>query len=368
MTVTINSKTPTTRTGGPLLKVDDLTVSFGSGPGVVRAVENVSFELPAGELCALVGESGCGKSTLAYSLLGIVPPPGKVTSGSIRLLDHEITTMSHHELNKLRGAHVSMVFQGAMNAFNPVLTIGKQVDHILEAHPEVYPSKAEGHKYFARLIEMVQLQPDRIVNSFESQLSGGMKQRVAIAVALLLQPDLLILDEPTTALDVLNQRMVIEILKGLHRDLGLTIIFVTHDLAVVAELATMVAVMYAGRLVEKGTVDEIFAGERRHPYVKALIEAIPSVLDSGLKVRPIGGQVPNLALLPPGCRFAPRCLRAEEHCSEAEPSLLALGDHAVSCFVVNREAGLTEPGAPDAPSPTSDSAPTSSVAAEQEGR
>lgn len=343
--MTVTTKNPTARrtpADGPLLKVDDLTVSFGSGEGAVRAVENVSFELYPGQLCALVGESGCGKSTLAYALLGIVPPPGEVTGGTINLLGHEITTLPRHELNALRGAHVSMVFQGAMNAFNPVLTIGKQVDHILEAHPEVYATKEEGHAYFAQLIEMVQLQPDRIVNSFESQLSGGMKQRVAIAVALLLQPDLLILDEPTTALDVLNQRMVIEILKGLHRDLGLTIIFVTHDLAVVAELATNVAVMYAGRLVEMGTVDEIFEAERRHPYVKALIGAIPSVLDAGLTVKPIGGQVPNLAQLPPGCRFAPRCTRAEQHCTEAEPALLTQDAHGVACFVVNREAGVKD--------------------------
>ncbi|MGJ6979087.1 ABC transporter ATP-binding protein [Aestuariimicrobium soli] len=324
-----------------LLRVDDLTVQFGRGDGHVKAVEEVSLTLERGELCALVGESGCGKSTLAYALMGIVPPPGEVVRGTIQFQGQPITSMSRNQLNRLRGAEMSMVFQGAMNAFNPVLTIGAQVDHILEAHPEVFATKQAGRDYFRELLSLVQLQPDRIWKSFESQLSGGMKQRVAIAVALLLKPSLLILDEPTTALDVLNQRMVIEILKDLHRDLGLTIIFVTHDLAVVAELATKVAVMYAGRLVEVGEVESIFAGEFRHPYVQALIGAIPSVLEAGLTVKPIGGQVPNLAKLPPGCRFAPRCALAEDHCREVEPTLTVRGDHAVACHVVSRETATS---------------------------
>ncbi len=323
----------------PLLVVDDLTVAFGEGEGSVRAVENVSLTVAAGEIYALVGESGCGKSTLAYSLLGIVPPPGRTAGGDVRFRGQSTVTMQKHELNRLRGAEISMVFQGAMNAFNPVITIGAQVEHILAAHPDAFGNKEEGKAYFDHLIELVQLSPDRIWKAYESQLSGGMKQRVAIAVALLLKPSLIVMDEPTTALDVLNQRLVIDILKELHRELGVTIIFVTHDLAVVAELATRVAVMYAGRLVESGTVDEIFAsGGRRHPYVKALINAIPSVLEAGLRVKPIGGSVPNLAQLPPGCRFAPRCPLARESCTESEPPLETDDDdHLVACFVVNED-------------------------------
>ncbi|MBA8793192.1 peptide/nickel transport system ATP-binding protein [Friedmanniella endophytica] len=321
----------------PLLEVDDLTVAFGDGPGSVRAVENVSLSVGTGEIYALVGESGCGKSTLGYSLLGIVPPPGRIAGGDVRFRGRSTTAMPKNELNGLRGSELSMVFQGAMNAFNPVLTIGTQVEHILAAHPGRFSSDEEGKAYFEHLLELVQLPPERIWKSFESQLSGGMKQRVAIAVALLLKPSLVVLDEPTTALDVLNQRLVIDILKELHRELGVTIIFVTHDLAVVAELATRVAVMYAGRLVESGTVDEIFGAGRRHPYVEALINAIPSVLDSGLRVKPIGGSVPNLARLPQGCRFAPRCSLAEDLCRSTEPPLVgdAVG-HLVSCHVVNR--------------------------------
>lgn len=327
----------------PLLRVDDLTVAFGEGPGSVRAVENVSLTVDSGDIYAIVGESGCGKSTLAYSLLGIVPTPGRVVNGDIWFDGRSCMAMSARELKALRAAQMAIVFQGAMNAFNPVLTIGTQVEYILGAHPEVYASKREGREYFEHLLELVQLPPGRIWRAYESQLSGGMKQRVAIAVALLLQPSLVILDEPTTALDVLNQRLVIDILKDLHRRLGATIVFITHDLAVVAELATRVAVMYAGRLVESGTVAEIFASARRHPYVKALIDAIPSVLAEGLSVEPIPGQVPNLAQLPPGCRFAPRCPLAETVCSQIEPDLLSDAEgHRIACHVVNRGLAVSQ--------------------------
>jgi peptide/nickel transport system ATP-binding protein len=246
--------------------------------------------------------------------------------------------MGLSELNRIRGAEIAMVFQAAMNAFNPVLTVGRHVEHSLKAHPDVFPNPEEGRAYFEQLLASLRLEPGQIWGSFESQLSGGMKQRVAIALALLLKPSVLVLDEPTTALDLLNQRLVIDILKELQSSLGVTIIIVTHDLGVVAEIATRVAVMYAARLVESGTVREIYKKGRRHPYVAALIEAIPSVLGHGLLVRPIGGQVPNLAELPPGCRFAPRCPLAEDICTRVEPPLVSdEKDHLVACHVVNRE-------------------------------
>ncbi|GAB3608901.1 ABC transporter ATP-binding protein [Humibacter ginsengiterrae] len=322
----------------PLIEIEHLVVGFGEGPGSVKAVDDVSLSIPRGEIVALVGESGCGKSTLGYALLGIVPSPGRVTNGAVRFKGSDVVKLSKHEFDRLRARDISMVFQGAMNAFNPVLTIGAQVEHILEAHPDVYPRKSDGRAYFEHLMDLVQLPPERIWRSYESQLSGGMKQRVAIAVALLLQPELVILDEPTTALDVLNQRLVIDILKDLHAELGTTVLFVTHDLAVVAELATRIAVMYAGKLVESGTVDEIFARRgRRHPYVAALIDAIPSVLNTGLKVQPIGGSVPSLADPPAGCRFAPRCRLAEAECRVIEPPLIDDGKgHLVACHVTNR--------------------------------
>lgn len=315
-----------------ILEIDRLSVDFGT----LRAVDDVSLTVNEGDIYALAGESGCGKSTLAYSLLGMVPPPGVVSAGDIRFQGRSLTRMKHRELNALRAADVSMVFQAAMNAFNPVITIGKQVEHVLEAHPDAYPNKRDGREYFEYLIRLVRLMPETIWNGYESRLSGGMKQRVAIALALLLKPRLLVLDEPTTALDILSQRLVIDILKDLHATLGVTIVFITHDLALVAELADRVAVMYAGRLVENGTIDEIFYGERRHPYLSALIRAIPSVTGDPSLIRPIPGRVPSLAELPPGCRFAPRCLLAEPICHEVDPPMRSddLG-HAIACHVVN---------------------------------
>jgi peptide/nickel transport system ATP-binding protein len=318
-----------------ILEVDGLSVDFGT----IRAVDDVSLAVHEGDIYALAGESGCGKSTLAYSLLGMVPPPGVVSSGEIRYQGRSLTGMKHRELNELRAADVSMVFQAAMNAFNPVITIGKQVQHVLEAHPDSYANKREGRDYFEYLIRLVKLTPETIWNGYESRLSGGMKQRVAIALALLLKPRVLVLDEPTTALDILSQRLVIDILKDLHATLGVTIVFITHDLALVAELADRVAVMYAGRLVENGTIDEIFYGERRHPYLSALIRAIPSVNGDPSLIKPIPGRVPSLADLPPGCRFAPRCQLAEAICHDVDPPLLSddLG-HAIACHVVNAGA------------------------------
>jgi peptide/nickel transport system ATP-binding protein len=318
--------------GGTLLEVRDLTVSFGQ----VHAVEDVSLSIEPGTMYGLVGESGCGKSTLAYSLLGLVPPPGRVVSGEVRFQGQDLARMSYSELRRLRARHIAVVFQAAMSGFNPVLSIGTQAEHILQAHPDVYPSRQEGRRHFEELLRLVRLRPEQVWGTYESRLSGGMKQRIAIALALLLKPGVLVLDEPTTALDVLSQRLVIDIVRDLHDTLGTTVVFVTHDLAVVAELAQRVAVMYAGRLVESGSVDEIFFGARRHPYVKALLSAMPSVTADPASLRSIPGQVPDLSSLPPGCRYAPRCALAEPACHQAEPELLATASgHAVSCHVVN---------------------------------
>jgi peptide/nickel transport system ATP-binding protein len=319
-----------------LLEVRDLTVSFGK----VRAVEGVSLDIDQGTVYGLVGESGCGKSTLAYSLLGLVPPPGRIVSGAVRFRGQDLALMSYRELRLLRAQHIAVVFQAAMSGFNPVITIGTQVGHILDAHPEVYPSHQDGRRYFEELLQLVRLRPEQVWRTYESRLSGGMKQRIAIALALLLKPEVLVLDEPTTALDVLSQRLVLDIVRDLHATLGTTVVFVTHDLAVVAELAERVAVMYAGRLVESGTVEEIFFDERRHPYVKALISAVPSVTADPSSLRSIPGQVPDLSALPPGCRFAPRCELAQAACRQTEPELLASASgHAVSCLVVNSRLG-----------------------------
>ena len=323
----------------PLLEVRDLTVSFGK----VRAVEGVSLSIDHGKVYGLVGESGCGKSTLAYSLLGLVAPPGRVAAGAVRFRGRDLARMSYSELRRLRAQHIAVVFQAAMSGFNPVISIGAQVEHILGAHPDVYPDRQEGRKYFEELLQIVRLRPEQVWRTYESRLSGGMKQRIAIAIALLLKPEVLVLDEPTTALDVLSQRLVIDIVRDLHERLGTTVVFVTHDLAVVAELAERVAVMYAGRLVESGSVEEIFFGDRRHPYVNALISAMPSVTADPASLRSIPGQVPDLSALPPGCRFEPRCGFAQPLCQQAEPELRASASgHAVSCHVVNNGAVNSE--------------------------
>ncbi len=317
-----------------LLDVRDLTVSYGA----VRAVEDVSLSIPRGTIFGLVGESGCGKSTLAYSLLGLVPPPGRVIAGEVRFQGADLAAMSYSRLRQLRARHIAVVFHAAMSGFNPVLTIGTQVEHILQAHPGVYRSYQEGRRYFEELLLLVRLRPEQVWRTYESRLSGGMKQRIAIAIALLLKPEVLVLDEPTTALDVLSQRLVIDIVRDLHDTLGTTVVLVTHDLAVVAEVAERVAVMYAGRLVESGTVEEIFFDDRRHPYVKALISAMPSLAANPGNLHSIPGQVPDMSALPPGCRFAPRCALAEEVCRETEPLVLAsAAGHAVACHVVNSE-------------------------------
>lgn len=322
----------------PIVEVDDLSVTFGAGRRAVKAVDGVSLAVEAGDIYAIVGESGCGKSTLAYCLVDIVPPPGRVTSGEVRFKGRSLSRMSRSEVNHVRAAEVAMVFQAAMNAFSPVITIGAHFDHTLEAHRGVFASQREGREYFRELLDLVRLPVERTWSAYESQLSGGMKQRAAIALALALKPSVVVLDEPTTALDVLNQRLMIDILASLHGSLGVTIIFVTHDLALVAELASKVAVMYAGRLVESGTVDDIFAMDaRRHPYVTALTGAIPSVVGAQSDIRPVPGEVPNLAELPPGCRFEPRCGLAEPVCGEVEPPLVAdERGHFVACHVVNR--------------------------------
>lgn len=326
-----------------VLETRGLSIEFGDG---VRAVDDVSFEVRAGDLFALVGESGCGKSTLAYSLVDLVPQPGRVTAGEVFVRGRRLGTMGKEELNAVRGAEIAIVSQSAMSGFNPVITIGRQVEHIAEAHPGVLEGRREVRRYFEGLLRRVHVAPEVVWDSYESRLSGGMKQRVAIAVALLLRPSILVLDEPTTALDALNQRAVIDSVRELHDSLGLTVLFVTHDLAVVAELASRVGVMYAGKLVEVGDVEETFAGTRRHPYVVGLMEAIPSVMGKDFRARPIPGRVPNLAHLPAGCRFSPRCPLAEAICHEEEPRLIG-GEEGleVACHLKNRTLLAAREGA-----------------------
>jgi peptide/nickel transport system ATP-binding protein len=323
--------------GDAVLEVRNLSVDFALPRATLRAVDNVSLSVYADDVYALVGESGCGKSTLAGALANLVPEPGVIAGGDVLLRGRSVRSMSAGELRRVRMAEMAMVFQAAMSSFNPVVTIGAQVEHVLQAHPEVWPDRREGLAYFDHLLELVRLPGGQMRERFESQLSGGMKQRVAIAFACVLKPSLLILDEPTTALDVINQRLVIDVLRDLRERLGVTIMFVTHDLSVVAELATTVGVMYAGRMVQIAPIDTIFYDRRRHPYVRALLSSIPNVLEPGRTATSIPGQVPRMDKLPPGCRFAPRCPLAEEVCLRQYPQLVDDNHrNAVACHPLNR--------------------------------
>lgn len=319
-----------------VIQLSNVSIAFRTRRGILRAVDRVSLDVRRGDIFALVGESGCGKSTLAFSLMNLVPEPGYVEGGSILIEGTDILGLNDRGMRAFRAQRVSMVFQASMNSFNPVLRFHKQIEHILEAHPRSWASHKLAFDYLDEMLMMVHLDPKRVLRSYPHELSGGMKQRMALAISLLLKPSILVLDEPTTALDVLNQRLVLNILRHLHARLGLTVIFVTHDLGVVAEVASRVGVMYAGRLVDVGTLDHVFYDKRRHPYVTALLNAAPSPFDTSVRPRSIPGSVPDLLEPLVGCRFAPRCPLVQEVCRHSEPELIEdAAGHLVSCHPMN---------------------------------
>jgi len=299
----------------PLLEVRDLATHFFLRGGVVKAVDGVSFELGAGEILGLVGESGSGKSVTGYSLLGLVDPPGRIVTGSIRLAGRELVGLRHRELRDLRGRRMAMVFQDPMTTLNPVLTIGRQIHLSIAAHERVSTAAAS-----ARAVEVLTRVgiPDaaRRLDAYPHEFSGGMRQRVAIAIALLNRPDLIVADEPTTALDVSIQAQILAEMKGLVRDLGTSVIWISHDLATVSALAGRILVMYAGRVVEQGPTAAVLRAPR-HPYTRGLLDSLPSRAQPGRALAQIPGQPPSLAALPEGCAFRPRCARADEACRAA---------------------------------------------------
>ncbi|MDK2384417.1 MAG: ABC transporter ATP-binding protein [Candidatus Korarchaeota archaeon] len=314
-----------------LLRVENLKTYFYTLRGVVKAVDNVSFTLRKGEVLGLAGESGCGKSTTAYSIINLVPPPGRIVGGHIYLDGMDIARMSEHELRrKVRWKRISMVFQGAMNALTPVYTVGYQI-----AEPLIYHAgmeKQEAMERVEELLSLVGLDPG-IAKRYPHELSGGQKQRVVIAMALALNPDLVIADEPTTALDVVVQAQILNLLKELQRKLKMSIILITHDLSIIAELADKVAVMYAGKIVEWGPADVIFT-EPKHPYTQALLRAIPRLRGPIDKLIWIPGTPPDLIAPPPGCRFYPRCTKVMDICRREEPPMVEVGkEHYVACWL-----------------------------------
>lgn len=292
-----------------ILQAQDVTVEFKLPSRTLRAVDHVSLDVYRGEILGVVGESGSGKSTLASAMLNIVSAPGVISSGQILFKGQNVLAFNDEDLREFRWRDVAMVFQAAQNSLNPVLKLREQVLDTAAAHGNQSPDAVL--KKARELLRYVRLEPDQVLDSYPHQLSGGMKQRTIMALSLLLDPEILILDEPTTALDVITQAYVMNIFKRAHIDLEITMVFLTHDVSIMAKIADRIAVMYAGQVVELGTVDDIFY-RPFHAYSKGLINAAPSLTDDVSKRRAIPGSPPDLTNLSPGCRFAPRCRFVED--------------------------------------------------------
>jgi peptide/nickel transport system ATP-binding protein len=295
-----------------LLEVRDLTTHFLTRAGVVKAVEGVSFDVAAGEVVGLVGESGSGKSVTGLSILGLVDPPGRIVAGSVKLAGQELVGLDHEALRRLRGRRMAMVFQDPMSMLNPVLTIATQMRLAIEAHERVSTEAARTRSIEALAAVRI---PDaaRRLDAYPHQFSGGMRQRVAIAIALLHRPALIVCDEPTTALDVSIQAQILTEMRSLVRDLGTALIWISHDLATVSSLASRILVMYAGRIIEEGPTAAVLRNPR-HPYSRGLLESLPFRVEPGRDLAQIPGSTPSLLRLPDGCAFRPRCGEATELC------------------------------------------------------
>jgi peptide/nickel transport system ATP-binding protein len=302
--------------GGDVLRVSGLRTEFATEDGPIAAVDGVSFSVLPGEIFGIVGESGSGKSVTAYSILGLVEPPGRIVAGEIRYRGHNLVGLSEPELREIRGARIAMVFQDPMTSLHPLLRIEEQMVDAVRAHRRASPADARGDALSALERVGTAAAADRL-RAYPHQLSGGMRQRVAIAIAMLNKPDLIIADEPTTALDVTTQAQIIQELKELCRASGTALVWITHDLAVIAEIADRVAVMYAGSIVESGPVGEVL-GEPLHPYTAGLLGSVPSLNRGARRLPQISGSVQS-AFARTGCRFAPRCARATEAC-DAPPA------------------------------------------------
>ncbi len=315
------------------LRVQDLSIRFLGASGSVTAVDNLSFSVGAKETLAIVGESGCGKTVTGLSLMGLLPTRTARVSGSIQLEGQELVGLPDRELRKLRGRRIAMIFQDPMSALNPVHTIGDQLIEVIQAHEPL--GRAAAWKRAEEVLSLVRMpEPQRRMHEYPHRLSGGMRQRVVIGMALATNPSVLIADEPTTALDVTIQAQILRLLADLQSDLGMSVILITHDLGVVAEVAHRVMVMYAGRKVEEQSVFTIF-DQPLHPYTRGLIAARPQpgghTADTG-RLSEIKGMVPSLNALPPGCSFGPRCGRMTDQCQSAVPGLVGIGNSMVACF------------------------------------
>ena len=321
-----------------VLDVKNLQTVFFTASGLFRAVDDLSFHVRRGETLAIVGESGCGKSVSALSIMRLVPdPPGRIVGGSVTLEGTDLLGISEAAMRKIRGNRMSMIFQEPMTSLNPVMRIGDQITEVVRLHQDMTAKEA-----WTKAVEMLRLvripEPERRAQEYPHQLSGGMRQRAMIAMALACRPTLLIADEPTTALDVTIQAQILALIVDLQKTLGTGLILITHDLGVVAQTAQRVIVMYAGKKVEEATVEALFENPR-HPYTRGLMASMPAVISLGAKedvrLTEIPGMVPSLTNLPPGCAFAPRCTFAESRCRAAEPDAVLVGpEHQMRCIRV----------------------------------
>ena len=320
-----------------LLEIKDEKLSFFTPAGEVKALNGVSFSMNEGEVLGIVGESGSGKSVTAYSVMGLTAYPGKLIGGTINFNGHQIDKMSEKEMRKIRGNEVSIIFQDPMTSLNPVYTIGNQITEVIRLHTG--KSKKEAYDRAKELLELVGInEPTKRLKQYPHELSGGMRQRVMIAIALACEPKLLIADEPTTALDVTIQAQILELMQELRQKLGMSIIMITHDLGVVASMCERIAVMYAGHIVEYGTADEIFY-EPKHEYTKGLIRSIPKLnVQETERLIPIEGQPVDLLNPPAGCPFAPRCANCMKICLREMPPKTELSDtHYSHCWLLQKE-------------------------------
>ena len=315
-----------------MLKVRDLTVSFRTEQGIVRAVDGVSFDVAERELLGVVGESGSGKTVSLLAVMGLITDPNAMITGSIAYRGRELVGLSAREMRKLRGKEIAMIFQDPMTALTPVYTVGWQIAEQIRAHEKI--SQAAALQRAVDLLAEVNIpNPKEAINRYPHQLSGGMRQRVVIATALSCNPALLVADEPTTALDVTVQAQILDLVRKLQKNHGSAIVFITHDMGVMAEIADRMMVMYAGRVVERGSKEDLFLSPR-HPYTKALLDSIPPLSgEKPRRLKAIPGSPPNLVNRPAGCAFAPRCQQRFERCNE-DPVLVG-GERAVACFAVS---------------------------------
>ena len=313
-----------------VLRVEDLTMHYNTRAGDVSAVENVSFAMKKGEAMGLVGESGCGKTSVAASLLRLLPDNAQIKSGQVFLNGTELIGLSEEEMRKIRWRRISMVFQAAMNSLNPVYTVGDQVIEALEAH-DVTNTNEESRQRVEELFRLVDLDP-KMMDQYPHEYSGGMRQRAMIAMALSCHPDLIVADEPTTALDVIVQDNLLREMTALQKQLGMSMIYISHDIAVIAEVSDRIGVMYAGRLIEYGSAEQIFK-RPLHPYTHGLMSAFPSIVGPKRELAAMPGEPPDLINPPPGCRFHPRCPYAQEICKGEAPEFKDHGDeHLAACY------------------------------------